>query len=203
MSFMFISVTVTQILSGLTSAKNASILPTPPWRLAPGPAERRHRLRSRVRKSHQLKSEPVCRDEGKVAVPLCWCFPFNERLFYNLRNSPISQTHLSCVHALCAKKTTHEKIPRRLRGKNEKCPRQGSVGRTLIEAPRFSRSAWFVYQRMCVDICVCMCARVRMWVSYMGLREDQSGGRMSLTLSTRTHRWGGADTAPSDIKHTL
>lgn len=160
MSFMFISVTVTQILSGLTSAKNASILPTPPWRLAPGPAERRHRLRSRVRKSHQLKSEPVCRDEGKVAVPLCWCFPFNERLFYDLRNSPISQTHLSCVHALCAKKTTHEKIPRRLRGKKWKMSTPGIRRRNANwSAPVFQVClvcvSAYVCRYMCVYVCTC------------------------------------------------
>lgn len=95
----------------LTSAKNASILPTPPRRRAPGPAERRHRLRSPVRKSRQRKGERVCQDRGKVAVPLCWCFPFTERLCTSLKWLN-SLKHTSAASGLYAQKEKpHEKNP--------------------------------------------------------------------------------------------
>lgn len=58
-----------------------------------GPAERRHRLRFQVRKSHQMKGERFCQDRGKAAVPLCWCFPFTKRLssspkWFSFSNTP-------------------------------------------------------------------------------------------------------------------
>lgn len=62
----------------LTSAKNASIPPIPPSWCAPGPPERRHRLRSPVRESPRRKVERVCRDQWRVAVSLWWWFPIHQ-----------------------------------------------------------------------------------------------------------------------------
>lgn len=158
----------------LTSVKNASIPPIPPNWCAPGPAERRHRLRSPVRKSTRPMVERVCRDQWRGAMPPWWWFPILQAFI--LASELVLTVHLSGVRVLCAKMehAAWGKIQATVM-KNLKSTRRANCSTPVFlvcfdSIQACVHSMW----RMCE--CVRAPKRERGWVQCAGMRGRTSPG---------------------------